>query len=97
MVQELDEADLPVKIFRTDDNLFQVKCRGFSLGKFEDKLSSDKVKANPEQRDNMIDKWFFYKVKSVNKLKGYKREDFLLAVDVFKKYLFGTYLVGVQE
>lgn len=88
MVQELDEADLPVKIFRTDSGKFQVKCRGFSLERFETKLSSDKVKANPEQRSSMIDKWLFFKVKQTNRLEPYSRDQFLAACDEFKKYLF---------
>ncbi len=47
MVKEGSEEELPVKVFKTDDGQFNIKCKGLSLERFEDRLSSERLKKDP--------------------------------------------------
>lgn len=91
MVQEEMQADLPVKVFKSDNGKFVIRCKGLSLEKFEDKISKDKYVESPGLRDALIDRWLFFRTKPADKFVPYTRAELLAAIDEFKEYVFRGY------
>lgn len=92
MVQMTEEDDLPLRIYKTDDDRFQIRVRGLSLERFETKLSNDKYKVDKLLRTTLIDTFLLFRTKPTDNLKGYSMADRLLAVEDFRQFLFKAYL-----
>lgn len=93
MVQERNEEELPVKVYETDDSLFVIKCKGFTLERFEERLCTENMKAEPLLRDSVIDRFLMFRTKPKDGRKIYRRADLIKAWDEFKEYLFKAYKV----
>jgi len=93
MVKELEEAELPVKVYQTDNGLFEIKCKGFTLERFEERLCGEKLKGNPALRMTIVDRWVMFRTRAKDKFYVYKREELIRAWDEFSAYLFKAYMV----
>lgn len=96
MVQEFNQEEMPAKVFRTDNGLFQIKVKELTLEKFNTKLCHDSWKESDNTlalRDNLIDRWVMFRTRPVNNNKPFQRADLLTAWDELKNYLFKEYEV----
>lgn len=93
MVQEKTEEELPVKVYVTDDGRFEIKAKGFTVERFEERLCGENMKKNPALRDTVIDRWLMFRTKPSDKFKVYNRGELIKAWDEFKEYLFKAYKV----
>lgn len=88
MVSETESPEMPKKLFKTDNGLFEIRIKELTLLKFEDDMCSKAMKANPDLRNTLLERWCIYRTKPTDNRKAYSREQFLNAVDEFRNYLF---------
>lgn len=91
MVQERDDTEV-LKKFVTDNSLFFIRIKSFSLDKFEDMLCKSRYKNDPVKKLARINEWLHSKIKCSDKERIFSYSEMEKAHDDFKNYLFKEYL-----